>query len=74
MDKELLAVRWLRKKLNNKLVGKISLNDWDKLQSIFIQAEKMEEDKLLEAWNGGINSTEEGGKSFDKYYNKNYEN
>jgi hypothetical protein len=26
------------------------------------------EEKLLEYWNGGINSTDEGGKSFDQFY------
>ena len=26
------------------------------------------EEKLLEYWNGGIKSTEEGGKSFDQYH------
>jgi hypothetical protein len=28
------------------------------------------EEKLLEYWNGGIKSTEEGGKSFDQYHNE----
>jgi hypothetical protein len=31
------------------------------------------EEKLLEYWNGGINSTEEGGKSFDQYHNEHHE-
>ena len=30
------------------------------------------EEKLLEYWNGGIKSTEEGGKSFDQYYTSTY--
>jgi hypothetical protein len=31
------------------------------------------EEKLLEYWNGGIKSTEEGGKSFDQYHNEHHE-
>ena len=31
------------------------------------------EEKLLEYWNGGIKSTEEGGKSFDQYHNEHNE-
>lgn len=27
-----------------------------------------EKEQLFEFWNGGINSTEEGGKSFDQFY------
>jgi len=30
------------------------------------------EEKLLEYWNGGIKSTEEGGKSFDQYYQETF--
>jgi hypothetical protein len=33
---------------------------------------RMEEKMRLEFWNGGIDSTEEGGKSFDQYINENY--
>ena len=31
------------------------------------------EDKLFEYWDGGIKSTEEGGKSFEQYYKETYE-
>lgn len=31
------------------------------------------EEKLLKYWNGGIKSTEEGGKSFDQYHNELHE-
>lgn len=31
------------------------------------------EEKLFEYWNGGIKSTEEGGKSFDQYHNELHE-
>ena len=27
---------------------------------------------MFEFWNGGIKCTEEGGKSFDQYYNETY--
>ena len=30
------------------------------------------EDKLFEYWNGGIKSTEQGGKSFEQYYNETF--
>ena len=34
---------------------------------------EMEKKQAFEFWQGGINSTEEGGKSFDQYYKENYE-
>lgn len=36
------------------------------------QAKAMEKEQMFELWNGGINCTEEGGKSFDQYYNETY--
>ena len=32
------------------------------------QAKQIEEDQLFEFWKGGIDSTEEDGKSFDQFY------
>jgi hypothetical protein len=40
--------------------------------SDFEQALAMEKEQMFELWNGGINCTEEGGKSFDQYYNETY--
>lgn len=36
------------------------------------QAIQMNEKELFNFWNGGINSTEVGGKSFDQYYNETF--
>jgi hypothetical protein len=36
------------------------------------KAKEMEEQILLEFWNGGIKCTEEGGKSFEQYYNETF--
>ena len=33
----------------------------------------MENEQMLEMWNGGINCTEEGGTSFDQHYNETYQ-
>jgi hypothetical protein len=36
------------------------------------QAKEMERELAFEFWQGGIKCTEEGGKSFDQYYNEKY--
>ena len=56
--------------------------DWliDQLQApcrgipshIIEQAKEMHKEEILEAWNGGINCTEENGKSYDQYYNETF--
>jgi hypothetical protein len=47
----------------------------DKLtwHSILKKAKEMEEQRMFEFWNGGIDCTE-GGVCFDQYYNKHYKN
>jgi len=42
--------------------------------SILKKAKEMEEQRMFEFWNGGIDCTEEGGKSFEQYYNETYKN
>lgn len=42
-------------------------------QFIKHQAIKMEKEQSFEFWQGGINCTEEGGKSFEQYYKETYE-
>jgi hypothetical protein len=37
------------------------------------QAKEMEEQQMLEFWNGGIDCTE-GGVCFDQYYNETFKN
>jgi hypothetical protein len=41
--------------------------------SILKKAKEMEEQRMFEFWNGGIDCTE-GGVCFDQYYNKHYKN
>ena len=42
--------------------------------SILKKAKEIEEQRMFEFWNGGIDCTEEGGKSFEQYYNETYKN
>lgn len=58
------AVEWLESELK-----KLPMVD---VTEIFQQALAMEKEQMFELWNGGINCTEEGGKSFDQYYNETY--
>jgi hypothetical protein len=37
------------------------------------QAKAMEKQQMFEFWNGGIDCTEERGKSFEQYYKETYE-
>jgi hypothetical protein len=41
--------------------------------SILKKAKEIEEQRMFEFWNGGIDCTE-GGVCFDQYYNKYYKN
>jgi hypothetical protein len=36
------------------------------------QAKAMEKQQMFEFWNGGIDCTEERGKSFEQYYKETY--
>ena len=47
----------------------IPMEDYIRLKKI---AKEMEKEQMFELWNGGINCTEEGGKSFDQYYNEKF--
>ena len=57
------VIKWLE---DNYLAIKKNKNSW------FKQALKIEKEQMFEFWNGGIKCTEEGGKSFDQYYNETY--
>jgi hypothetical protein len=46
MQNDKSAVSWLRKKINNALIGEIPLHRWDSLQSLFTEAEKMENERI----------------------------
>ena len=62
------AVEWLQEKLNKILID----NQIQQTEHLFEQANVMFEEQMFEFWQGGINCTEEDGKSFDQYYNKTY--
>lgn len=62
------VVEWLQEKLNKILID----NQIQQTEHLFEQAQGMFEKQMFEFWQGGINCTEEDGKSFDQYYNQTY--
>jgi hypothetical protein len=59
------AVEWL--------IGEIELGLSHKgMKSAFHKAKELEKQQMFEFWNKGIDCTEEGGKSFDQYYNETF--
>ena len=66
--KKQTAVEWLEEKLNKILID----NQIQQTEHLFEQAKEMFEEQMFEFWQGGINCTEEDGKSFDQYFNKTY--
>jgi hypothetical protein len=65
--KQQTAVEWLLNAIETKN-GK----EFSSYYTEFIeQAKEMEEQQMLEFWNGGIDCTE-GGVCFDQYYNETY--
>ena len=67
--KKQTAVKYLEEKLDIMLLLDF---EWDKLEKIINKAKTMEKEQAFEFWQGGINCTEEGGKSFEQYYNETY--
>ena len=67
--KKQTAVKYLEEKLDIMLPLDF---EWDKLEKIINKAKTMEKEQAFEFWQGGINCTEEGGKSFEQYYNETY--
>lgn len=65
------AVEWLVKELNQK-VDFIPMDKWNEIRDIVQQARAMEKEQSFEFWQGGINCTEKGGKSFEQYYQQTY--
>ena len=61
------AVEWLLQRFEDG-----DMYNVEDTQFIKQQALAMEKEQMFELWNGGINCTEEGGKSFDQYYNETY--
>ena len=60
-------VEWLEKKLIESGVNLLS-EEFEFIE----QAKVMEKEQSYKFWQGGINCTEEGGKSFEQYYNETY--
>jgi hypothetical protein len=58
------AVEWLLDQLPDHL--RLSRDGLDMLN----RAKEIEREQIEQAWNGGILSTQEGGKSFDLTYGK----
>jgi hypothetical protein len=64
MSNKTTAVEWLFDQLPDHL--RLTKDGLDMLT----RAKEIEREQIEEAWNGGILSTEEGGKSFDQTYGK----
>ena len=77
MAKKQTAVEYYANEYNKLLIKKLSneidAKQFDYRARALVEISKdMEKEQMLEMWNGGINCTEEGGKSFDQYYNETY--
>ncbi|MFN5251340.1 MAG: hypothetical protein ACK5DE_09840 [Bacteroidota bacterium] len=68
--------------LIEKLIAKSKENDpnnftiqiyFESNKDLIEQALEMEKQQMLEFWNGGIDCTEERGKSFEQYYKETHE-
>jgi hypothetical protein len=68
MENKQTAVEWLREQLYRDM----KTTQGTIIHYLLEQALAMEKEQMFELWNGGINCTEEGGKSFDQYYNETY--
>ena len=65
------AIEWLVEFINSDQYQKAFGQTYISV-ALVEQAKTIEKEQMFELWNGGINCTEEGGKSFDQYYNENY--
>jgi hypothetical protein len=63
-NKQQTAVDWL--------VEQLPLIQQEGLRDVIEQAKEIEKEQMFEFWNKGIDCTEEGGKSFEHYYNETY--
>jgi hypothetical protein len=66
-NKQQTAVEWLMNELTKLGSGAVRT-----FGELFEQAKEMEKEQMFEFWNKGIDCTEEGGKSFEHYYNETY--
>lgn len=64
------AVEWLIEHIKfDAMYEAKTIDEW---VNVFQQAKQMEMGQMLEFWKGGQDSMEEGGKSFEQYYNETY--
>lgn len=68
------AIEWLVEQLEGDDAIIARVIGLKKYNEIYKKAKEMEEQQMLEFWNGGIDCTEEGGKSFEEYYNEQFKN
>ena len=68
--KKQTTVEWLVEQYKKSFTLPIN----DVMTTIIEQAKEMEKGQMFEFWKGGIRCTEQGGKSFDQYYNETYQN
>ena len=66
-NKQQTAVEWLMNELTKLGSGAVRT-----FGELFEQAKELEKEQMFEFWNKGIDCTEEGGKSFEHYYNETY--
>jgi len=67
--KEVSAVEWLVKQLNQK-IDFIPLDKWDMIRDIVLQAKAMEKEQIKNAW---LNSLTKGDfNSAEEYYNETF--
>ena len=64
------AVQWLIDIIDNML--SVYIPGLNIPKKVYDKALQMEDEQRLEAWRGGIASTEVGGKSYDQYYNETF--
>jgi hypothetical protein len=67
-DKKQTAVKLIFENFN--LLSDADFKTW--MLNSYNVLEEMEEQQAFEFWQGGIKCTDEGGKSFDQYYNQTY--
>jgi hypothetical protein len=72
MENKQTAVDWIRKELEGHGSPSALNIDWETFDELIAQAKAMEKQQMFEFWNGGIDCTEEKGKSFEQYYNETY--
>ena len=66
-DKKTTAVQWLIVQMQTFEFLHLDRN------KILVKALEMDKQQAFEFWQGGIACTEEGGKSFDQYYNETFQ-